>query len=157
MVINTLLTTPLTSDEIEALKGRELLWDKAHVITLDIWLEGYKAGDISLERMVREVHSALTSIKLPERSKQLLIGSMINEALSSPEPKRTRGGGKRYPTSLKKISASLVDLIASREKLPKSRYSPNQSAFDKAASVLQECGFNVSIETLIKWRREFHI
>lgn len=156
MVINTLLTSPLTQEQIRALEKREQLWDSAHVIALDIWLEGFKAGDISFERMSKEVHKALTKIDLPVRQKQLILGILIDEALSSPEPKRIRGGGKKYPTSLKKISASLVDLISNKEGLAKSRYSPDESAYEKASQVLNDCGFEVSPNTLINWYSEFH-
>ena len=155
--MSTLLTAPLTAAQQKAIRDREELWDKAHVIAIDIWLEGFKSGDISFDRMAKEVHSALALIKLPERSKQILIGSMVIEALSIPEPKRTRGSGKRYPTSLKKISPSLVDLIARNENLAKSRYSPNQSAYEKTSLVLKDCGFNVSPDTLINWYHEFHM
>ena len=155
MVLNTLLTSPLTPEQIKALEKREQLWDSAHVIALDIWLEGFKAGDISFERMSKEVHKALSKIDLPERHKQLILGILINEALSLPEPKRTRGSGKAYPTSLKKISASLVDLISNKEGLAKSRYSPEESAYEKASQVLNDCGFEVSPNTLVNWYSDF--
>lgn len=155
MVLNTLLTSPLTPEQIKALEKREQLWDSAHVIALDIWLESFKAGDISFERMSKEVHKALTKIDLPERHKQLILGILINEALSLPEPKRTRGSGKGYPTSLKKISASLVDLISNKEGLAKSRYSPEESAYEKASQVLNDCGFEVSPNTLVNWYSDF--
>lgn len=156
MVKDTLLTSPLTAEQKQALEGQEQLLDSAHVIALDIWLEGFKAGDISFERMSKEVHKALTKIDLPMRQKELLLGMLINRALTLPEPIRIRGGGKTYPTSLKKISASLVDLISNKEQLSKSRYSPHETAYEKASQVLQDCGFEVSPNTLIKWYSEFH-
>jgi hypothetical protein len=155
MVMNTLLTTPLTSEQQKAIEEREQLWDKAHVIALNIWLEGYKAGDISLEHMIKQTHAALNKISLPERQKQLLLGVLVNDALSIAKPKRTRGTGKTYPTALKKISAILVDSVSNREKLSKSRYSPEQTAFEKVSLVLNDCGFEVSPNTLINWYSEY--
>lgn len=154
--MNTLLTSPLTSEEMKALEGREQLWDKAHVIALNIWLEGYKAGDIGFERMCIEVNAALTKITLPERQKQLLLGIMVNTALASPPPKRIRGGTTKYPASLKKISTTLVNIVATKEGLSKSRYSPDISAYERASQVLNECGFEVPANTLINWYSEFH-
>lgn len=154
--MNTLLTSPLTPEQEKILEAQEKLWDKAHVIALNIWLEGFKAGDISLERMSKEVYRALSQISLSEPQKQLLLGMMVNQALSLPEPKRTRGGGKPYPTSLKKISASLVDLISNKENLSKSRYSPAESAYERASQILNDCGFKISPNTLINWYSEFH-
>lgn len=155
MVKDTLLTSPLTPEQELALKEQEQLWDRAHVIALNIWLEGFKSGDIGFEKMSNEVHKALTKIALPERHKQRLLGILVNEALLLPKPQRTRGSGKVYPTSLKKIASSLVDQISLNEGLAKSRYSPNESAFEKASQVLADCGFKVSTNTLINWYSEF--
>ncbi|QWD95053.1 hypothetical protein C2759_02635 [Polynucleobacter sp. MG-Unter2-18] len=153
--MNTLLTTPLSPQEKKALGDSKRLLDKAQAIALGIWLEGYKAGDISLERMAKGVYRALITIKLPEGTRKHLLGDMVDQALSMSPPVRTRGGGKIHPISLKKTAVSLVDLIATKEGLSKSRYSPKISAYEKASQILNDCGFAVSANTLINWYSEF--
>ena len=153
--MNTLLTTSLSPQEKKSLEDSARLLDKAQVIALGIWLEGYKAGDISLERMTKGVHKALITIKLPEVSRKRLLGDMVDQALTMPPPVRTRGSGKTHPIVLKKTAVSLVELIATTEGLSKSRYSPEMSAYEKASQLLDSCGFSVSANTLVNWYSEF--
>lgn len=152
----TLLTSPLTPDqEVFQRKANERI-DKAETVALDIWLQGYLVGDVSLERMSREVRVALVRIGVSDRARCRILGEMLDKAAARLEPKRGRGK-KGYPGALKKTSPVIVDLIVKREGLPKTRSDTKKtkSAFERAAEVLGECGFEVTPETLIKWYTEW--
>ncbi|MCM0028704.1 MAG: hypothetical protein NBV55_03285 [Polynucleobacter sp.] len=152
----TLLTAPLTPEQ-EALQRRIYVRiDKAETVALDIWLQGYLVGDVSLERMSREVRASLVRIGVSDRARCRILGEMLDKVAVRPEPKRGRGK-KGYPVALKKTSPTIVDLVVEREGLPKTRSGTKKtkSAFERAAEVLEECGFEVTPETLIKWYTEW--
>ena len=105
----TLLTSPLTLDqEVFQRKANERI-DKAETVALDIWLQGYLVGDVSLERMSREVRVALVRIGVSDRARCRILGEMLDKAAARPEPKRGRGK-KGYPGVLKKTSPVIVQI-----------------------------------------------
>lgn len=152
----TLLTSPLTPEQEVFQREADERIDKAETVALDIWLQGYLVGDVSLERMSREVRAALVRIGVSDRTRCRIIGEMLDKAAAKPEPKRGRGK-KGYPVALKKTSPVIVDLVVEREGLPKTRSDTNKtkSAFERASEILEECGFEVTPETLIKWYTEW--
>lgn len=152
----TLLTSPLTPEQEVFQRKTDERIDKAETVARDIWLQGYLVGDVSLERMSREVRAALVRIGVSDRARCRILGEMLDKAAAKPEPKRGRGK-KGYPVVLKKTSAGIVDLVVEREGLPKTRSDTNKtkSAFERASEILEECGFEVTPETLIKWYTEW--
>ncbi len=152
----TLLTSPLTPDqEVFQRKANERI-DKAETVALDIWLQGYLVGDVSLERMSREVRVALVRIGVSDRARCRILGEMLDKVAAKPEPKRGRGK-KGYPVALKKAAPVIVDWVVKREGLSKTRSDTKKtkSAFERTAEVLEECGFEVTPETIIKWYTEW--
>ena len=152
----TLLTAPLTPKQ-EALQRRtDARIDKAETVALDIWLQGYLIGDVSLERMSREVRAALVRIGVSDRARCRILGEMLDKVAAKPEPKRGRGK-KGYPVALKKAAPVIVDWVVKREGLSKTRSDTKKtkSAFERTAEVLEECGFEVTPETIIKWYTEW--
>ena len=148
----TLLTMSLTPEQVNAQHQANDLLCRAETVALDIWLQEYLVGGVSLERMCREVRGALVKIGVPERARYRILGVMIDKVASAPEPKRGRGK-KGYPIALKKATPRILALVVEREKLPKTRSETKQSksAFERTSEVLEQCGFNVSPETIIKW------
>jgi hypothetical protein len=155
-VKETLLTAPLTPEQDDFQRRTDSRIDKAETVALDIWLQGYLVGDVSLERMSREVRAALVRIGVSDRVRCRILGELLDKAAARPAPKRGRGK-KGYPVALKKTSPVIVDLVVKREGLPKPRSDTKKtkSAFERAAEVLEECGFEVMPETLIKWYTEW--
>jgi hypothetical protein len=155
-VKETLLTAPLTPEQEDFQRRTDARIDKAEAVALDIWLQGYLVGDVSLERMSREVRVALVRIGVSDRARRRILGEMLDKAAARAEPKRGQGK-KGYPGALKKTSPVIVDLVVEREGLPKTRSDTKKtkSAFERASEVLGECGFEVAPETLIKWYTEW--
>lgn len=153
---DTLLTSALTSEEEAAHRKAEAQLGKAKTVALGIWLEEYLVGGVSLERMAREVKSALEKIGVSKPVRHMILGEMLDRATSIPEPKRGRGR-KGHPVSLKITAAIIVDLIANAEQLPKTRSETRKktSAFQRASEVIADCGFSVSPETLIDWHSDW--
>lgn len=152
----TLLTSPLTPEQEASQRKAHERIDKAETVALDIWLQGYLVGDVSLERMSREVRAALVRIGVSDRARCRILGEMLDKVAAKPEPKRGRGK-KGYPVALKKTAPVIVDLVVKREGLPKTRSDTKKtkSAFERTAEVLEECGFEVTPETIIKWYTEW--
>lgn len=152
----TLLTAPLTPEQEALLHRTDARISMAETVALDIWLQGYIVGEVSLERMSREVRAALIKIGVSDRARCRILGEMLDKATARSEPKRSRGK-KGYPVALKKISPFIVDLVVKRENLPKTRSDTKKtkSAFERTSEVLLECGFEVTPETLIKWYTEW--
>lgn len=153
--MTTLLTEPLTEEQQKQFKVDEKRLTQAESVALGIWLQAYRAGDANLQRLVNVVHKVLIQIGIPEGSRHRVLGKMIDEALMGPQPTKRVGGASKYPVSLKKTAASLIELVIANENLPKSRDSNHQTAFTRTAEILGNCGFEVSESTLIKWYSEF--
>lgn len=150
MTVN-LLTGSLTPDQQAMLDHRENLIAKARAVALGIWLDEYKVGGVSLEGLCEKVHSALIRIGVPEEVRHQFIGRAIDEALARPKPKRKRGK-VGHPVSLQKTIAELVDMVVEREGLAKSRDSAKTpNAFERTSEILEEAGFRVSEESVIKY------
>ena len=152
----TLLTLPLTPEQKTYQRKADERLGKAETVALEIWLQEYFVGGVSLERMSREVRAALVRIGVTENSRFSIIGEMIDKATAAPIPKRERGK-KGYPVALKKTTTIIVDLVVEREGLPKTRSDTKKlkSAFERTSEILEECGFKVSSETIIKWYTEW--
>lgn len=152
----TLLTSPLTPEQEASQRKAHERIDKAETVALDIWLQGCLVGDVSLERMSREVRTALVRIGVSDRSRCRILGELLDKAAAKPEPRRGKGK-KGYPVALKKTAPEIVDLVVKREGLPKTRSDTKKkkSAFERTAEILHECGFEVNPETLIKWYTEW--
>lgn len=152
----TLLTAPLKPKQKALQRRTDARIDKAETVALDIWLQGYLVGDVSLERMSREVRTALVRIGVSDRARCRILGEMLDKVAATPEPKRGRGK-KGYPVALKKTAPVIVDWVVKREGLSKTRSDTKKtkSAFERTAEVLEECGFEVTPETIIKWYTEW--
>ena len=152
----TLLTSPLSPEQKAFQRKADKRIEKAEIVALDIWLQGYLVGDVALERMSREVKAALVRMALSDRARRRILGEILDKATDRPEPKR--GTGKKgYPVALKKTAPVIVDLVVEREGLPKTRSNTKKtkSAYERTAEVLEECGFEVTPETVIKWYTEW--
>jgi hypothetical protein len=152
----TLLTSPLTNDQMVFRQKMDKQVRKAETVALGIWLLEYQVGGVSLERMSREVKAALIKIGVSERTRQQILGEMLDQAISVPQPKRGKGR-KGYPISLKKTAAIIVEIVAKTEKLPKTRSETKKkiSAFERTSEILAECGFDVKPETVIDWHSDW--
>lgn len=152
----TLLTSPLTDDQkiFTQQLGKQV--SKAETVAMGIWLLEYQVGGVSLERMSREVKAALIKIGVSERVRQRILGQMLDEATSVPQPKRGKGK-KGYPIALKKTAAIIVEMVAKTERLPKTRSETKKkiSAFERTSQILAECGFEVKPETVIDWHSDW--
>ena len=148
----TLLTSPLTPEQKHYRDQEENRINKAEVVALGIWLQEYQVGGVSLERMTREVRAALIRIGVSEEIRHRILGELLDQLTSVPQPLRSKGK-KGYPISLKKNAALIVDLVVERESLPKTRSATRKkmSAFERTADILRECGFEVKPETIIDW------
>lgn len=153
---DTLLTSPLSDEERRRIEEDRQKLDQSYCAALDIWLQGYLAGDEGFETMCKGARNSLLRIGVSVISRQRIIGEMIDKALGVPEPKMTRGR-KGSPIALRKTAAVIVDLVVEREKLPKVRSSTygKISAYQRTVSILESAGFDVSEETVIKWYGEF--
>lgn len=148
----TLLTSPLTIEQKIDRDKLEKRVSKAETVALGIWLLEYQVGGVSLERMTREVRSALVRIGVSEQTRHRILGNLLDQVASVPQP--VRGKGKKgYPVSLKKTATHIVDLVAKSEGLPKTRSETKKkmSAFERTSEILRECGFEVKPETIIDW------
>ena len=76
----TLLTSPLTPEQEASQRKAYERIDKAETVALDIWLQGYLVGDVSLERMSREVRAALVRIGVSDRSRCRILGELLDKA-----------------------------------------------------------------------------
>jgi len=148
----TLLTSPLTPEQKRYRDQEQNRINKAEIVALGIWLQEYQVGGVSLERMSREVRAALIRIGVSEQVRHRILGEMLDQLTSLPQPSRSRGK-KGYPISLKKTSANIVDLVVKKEGLPKTRSDTKKkiSAFERTSDILRECGFEVKPETIIDW------
>ena len=148
----TLLTSPLTPEQKRHRDQEENRINKAEIVALGIWLQEYQVGGVSLERMTREVRAALIRIGVSEGVRHRILGELLDQLTSVPQPLRSKGK-KGYPISLKKNAALIVDLVVEREGLPKTRSATRKkkSAFERTADILRECGFEVKPETIIDW------
>ena len=153
---DTLLTSPLTSDQKAFRQRLDKQVSKAETVALGIWLLEYQVGGVSLERMSREVKDALIKIGVSERVRQRVLGQMLDEVTSVSQPKRGKGR-KGYPIALKKTAAIIVEMVAKAERLPKTRSETKKkiSAFERTSEILTECGFDVKPETLIDWHSDW--
>ena len=153
---DTLLTSPLTSDQKSLRQKLDKQVSKAETVALGIWLLEYQVGGVSLERMSREVKDALIKIGVSERVRQRVLGQMLDEVTSVPQPKRGKGR-KGYPIALKNTAAIIVEMVAKTERLPKTRSETKKkiSAFERTSQILAECGFDVKPETLIDWHSDW--
>ena len=154
MVMTTLLTQPMSENERRELTQHQQRLNKAQAVALGIWLEAYKAGDVGFEKMIKSTHHCLERIGVSEGTKVRILGTLVNDALSYPVPKKSRGGTVKHPLALRKNAATLVDLVSTRERLPKTRYAVTKSAYEKVSELLWGSGFDVSPSTIIKWVSE---
>ncbi len=152
--MTTLLTQPMSDDEKRALNQHQQRMNKAQSVALGIWLEAYKAGDVGFEKMIQSTYQCLRRIGVSETLKVRILGTLVNKALSYPVPKKSRGGTVKLPLALRKTSAILVELVSTRERLPKTRYAVTQSAYERVSEILRDAGFDVTPSTLIKWNTE---
>jgi hypothetical protein len=151
----TLLTAPLTPEQRESIRKSDDLITKAETVALGIWLDEYKVGGVSLETMCEKVRLALIKIGVSDRARQRIIGETVDQALALPKPGRKRGK-VGHPTSLHKAAAQIVDAVVERDGLSKSRDSGNrQTAFQKTSEILDSAGFEVSIESVIRYYFEY--
>jgi hypothetical protein len=153
---DTLLTSPLTSDQKIFRQMLDKQVSKAETVALGIWLLEYQVGGVSLERMSREVREALIKIGVSERVRQRILGQMLDEVTAVPQPKRGKGR-KGHPVALKKTAAIIVEMVAKTERLPKTRNETKKkvSAFERTSQILTECGFDVKPETVIDWHSDW--
>lgn len=152
--MTTLLTQLMSENERRELTQHQQRLNKAQAVALGIWLEAYKAGDVGFEKMIKSTHHCLERIGVSEGSKVRILGTLVNDALSYPVPKKSRGGTVKLPLALRKTAATLVDLVSTQERLPKTRYSVTKSAYEKVSEILRDAGFDVSPSTVIKWASE---
>jgi hypothetical protein len=152
--MTTLLTQPMSDDEKHALTQHQQRLNKAQTVTLGIWLEAYKAGDVGFEKMMQSTHQCLERIGVSETSKVRILGTLANDALSYTIPKKTRGGTVKFPIALRKTAATLVELVSTREQLPRTRYAVTKSAYERVSEILLDAGFDVKPSTIIKWVSE---
>jgi hypothetical protein len=150
----TLLTTPMSENELALIRISDQKIRRAEVVAIHIWLEEYLVGGVGLERLCAEVRAALKKIDVPERARHRFLGEVIDKALAAPKPKVGRGR-KGIPVALKKYSARIVDMVVEQERLPRSQPVDGRlTAFERTAQILEGANFKVSWETVKKWYLE---
>lgn len=155
-MVDTLLTAPLTPDQEGYLKGLEDRAYQANTMLFNVLLEGYRVGDIALERALAQARGTLTALGISEQGRRTFLGRLTDEMLSSPQP--ARGRGKRgQPVALQKLAVELL-VLAAEDGFPFSRSQSSkgskQTAFGFVAGILAKAGFTVSEDQLIHWKSE---
>lgn len=135
---DTLLTAP-TPPEIEAeMRRKEEMVECARILVLGVWLEAYKAGHLTLEKLCRKSRQAL--IRVPVGHRERALGQMLDAALVMDVPQRTRGN-KGEPLALKALAKELVTIANTDHGHTLSRDSKGKAtAFVRVAEILTDLG-----------------
>lgn len=152
---DTLLSAPLTPEQEAQWKAQEDRAQQARSLLFDVLLEGYKVGDIALERLLYQARGTLMALGISERGRRAFLGNLVDDILSRPQP--VRGRGKRgQPVALQKLAVELLKLAAN-DGLPFSRGSSSKgcspTAFSFVSEIFSKAGFDVSEDQLIHWKR----
>ncbi|MDP2024540.1 MAG: hypothetical protein Q8L16_26955 [Hydrogenophaga sp.] len=145
----TLLGADLTPEQVEASRREDETKEKVRVLVFDIWLQAYRDGEASLEVMLTQARKLLNKLG-DQRLLERALGSMVNLALSSDPPKRSRGN-KGQPKVIRKLAVGLVDLVVAHEGLRKSRGGKELTAFERASQILVEAGVATDPRQIEDW------
>lgn len=136
----TILTELAELPETEAMKEHRWRVSRLEGIA-HAWVEGYSAGDVGFEEMVRAVHRAARAAKLEDAGIQSWLGYAVHRALAKEPQKPGRANG--LPKSFEKLAHGLVSLIAEREEVSRkpARGEPKRkSVYDRAAELFSDAG-----------------
>lgn len=133
--MGTLLTDP-TSPEIDAeTQRRERVIDQARCI-IEIYLQGYKEGDVTYAEMFRVAKQAVRL--LGEGHRERILGQLADAAPVEPPPRRARRG---MPQAMRRAVAAVVDRIAEAEQLSK---IADGDLWERTSEVFAALGFTLS-------------
>lgn len=133
---STLLTAPTPPAIAAEMRRKELMVERARILVLDVWLEGYKAGEVTLEKLCRKSRQAL--IRVPEGHRQRALGQMLDAALMADVPPRGRGN-KGQPNTLRDLAVKMVDIAHDEYGLNVGR-GDKETAFERVVEILTDLG-----------------
>jgi len=150
-------------EEGEKLKGEnesdKKSEDKINVI-IDILVEGYRNGEIGLEKMCltfRNVLNFLPCSTTPELWKKIHMGKLVNHALEC-EPKKHVPGKLTKISAVRKLCCQLV--IRAREIdghiINRDPSTDKISAYEKVSQIMNNCGLVEITPTIVqKWYEHY--
>jgi hypothetical protein len=134
----TLLTAPSPPEIVAEMRRKEEMVERARILVLDVWLEAYKAGELTLEKLCRKSRQAL--IRIPVGHRERALGQMLDAALVANVPPRTRGN-KGEPSALKALTKGLVTIASEEYGHALSRDAKEKTtAFARVAEILTDLG-----------------
>ncbi|MCP4995264.1 MAG: hypothetical protein GY934_16025 [Gammaproteobacteria bacterium] len=148
----SLLTGEITPEITEIKEKERREWELAETISSG-WLEAYQEGEINFDKLLEK--SRLAVAKLPNRSRWLLFGEVIDKALNSKPPQL----GKHKPKTaswIKKAVVGLVDMAVEEDGCKLSLVS-NHSAFVYIAELLVGYGVmdKLAPKTVHNWYYDY--
>lgn len=151
----TLLGRPVTPEEKAEQQREQKAWDKAREIVIDGFLDGYRRGELTLDKLCRYVVRATKPLKdfpMLGARRQQLVGAVIEHALTITPQKRGRGN-RGEPTWIRKTSVGLVQLARQREKLPvnRDRKAVGMTAFERVSEIWKDLGVTATPAQVEKW------
>ena len=133
---SSLLTAPVPPEIAAEMRRKEEMVERARILVLDVWLEAYKAGDLTLEKLCRKSRQAL--IRVPEGHRQRALGQMLDAALMANVPPRQRGN-KGEPYTLRDLAVKMVDIAHDEHGLTLAR-GDKETAFGRVVQILTDLG-----------------
>lgn len=128
-------------------------WDKIHLFS-DLLLEGYQAGELTIESLARLMRTVLNPVKDKSNARHQMLGLVIDRALTLDRANPGRGY-KGTPQSIRKAAVMLAEKARTSEGRPLSRTPGN--AYERASEKLTEAGYpGVSPTEIEGWRIKFN-
>lgn len=124
------------------MRRKEEQVERARTLVLEIWLQAYKSGDLTLEKLCMKSRQALK--RVAEGHRQRALGQMLDAALGAYErgevPPRSRGN-KGEPPQLRELARGMVMIANEEYGHPLNRAGNDKpSAFDRVAEILTDLG-----------------
>lgn len=138
----SLLTAPLPPEVEAEMRRKEEQVDRARILVLEIWLQAYKSGDLTLDKLCMKSRQALK--RVGEGHRQRALGQMLDAALGAYErgevPPRPRGN-KGEPPQLRDLARGMVTIANEEYGHPLNRAGNDKpSAFERVAEILTDLG-----------------
>lgn len=141
----SLLTAPVPPEIAAEMRRKEEMVERARILVMEVWLEAYKAGELTLEKLCRKSRQAL--IRVPEGHRQRALGQMLDLALMVDVPARSRGN-KGEPYAIRKLARDLAAIAHDEYGLVIGR---SGTAWERVAEILVDLGVGVTPRQIEEW------